>query len=82
MMPYDFLMSSKNDAYTVPKICFQKKNHDHVVLMKKVCFFFKNDAPRRSLNSFFLGFLLEFFPKMMLAQFPVFVFFFQDSRIG
>ena len=50
--------------------------------MKKVWIFFPKmtlpDVPKIR----FSGFLLEFFPKMALAQFPVFGFFFQDSRIG
>ena len=60
---------------------FLAKNHDQV-LMKKVWIFFPKmtlpDVPKIR----FLDFCLDFFPKMTLAQFPVFGFFFQDSRIG
>ena len=61
-------------------LIFSLKNYGQV-LMKKVWIFFPkmtlSDVPKIR----FSGFLLEFFPKMALAQFPVFGFFFQDSRI-
>ena len=49
---------------------------------KKSGFFFHKWRSQTFPNFDFLNFRWIFFPKMTLAQFPVFGFFFQDSRIG
>ena len=72
---------SKNDAGSVPKkISFLK-----IMILyswKNTGFFFQKWRWLSSQNSIFWIFVGFFFPKMTLAQFPIFGFFFQDSQIG
>ena len=64
----------KNDAYTVPKICSCKKIMTKYS-WKKSGFFFQKWRSQTFPKFDFWIFVWIFFPKMTLAQFPVFGFF-------